>query len=92
VQDELESLVSQMQRGGILYREALSEFRKAFVSAALRENNGNVSKTAPVLGLHRNTLTRICGELDIEVRGFRPGSRRPPRSAHAALAGKRATR
>jgi DNA-binding NtrC family response regulator len=81
VQDILESLVVKMDRGGISYREALSEFRKAFVCAALRENKGNLSKAAPALGLHRNTLTRICFELQIDTRSFRPGRRRPPKSA-----------
>jgi DNA-binding NtrC family response regulator len=92
VQERIESLVAQMHRGGILYREAVCEFKKAFVSAALRDNKGNVSKTAPILGLHRNTLARICFELELDVRDFRPGSRRPPKSAHAALVPKRAAR
>ena len=88
----MESLVAQMHRGGILYREALCEFKKAFVAAALRENKGNVTKTAPALGLHRNTLARICLELQLDVRDFRTNSRRPPKSAHADLLPKRAAR
>jgi DNA-binding NtrC family response regulator len=92
VQERMESLVAQMHQGGILYREALYEFRKAFVTAALRDNKGNVTKTAPALGLHRNTLTRLCLELQLDVMGFRPGSRRPPKSAHPTLIAKRATR
>ncbi len=90
--ERLELLVAQIHSGGILYREALREFRKAFVAAALRENKGNVSKTAPALGLHRNTLMRICRELDLNVRDFRPRSRRPPKSAQPALMAKRAAR
>ena len=92
MQERLESLVVQMHRGGIVYQEALCEFKKAFVSAALRDNKGNVSKTAPALRLHRNTLTRICCELQLDVRGFRPSPRRPPKSADAALVPKRAAR
>jgi DNA-binding NtrC family response regulator len=92
VQERMDSLVAQMHRGGILYREALYEFKKAFVAAALRDNKGNVSKTAPSLGLHRNTLARICFELQLDIRGFRPGSRRPPKRAHPALVPKRAAR
>ena len=74
------------------YLEALGEFKKAFVSAALRDNKGNISKAAPALGLHRNTLTRICIELQLDIRDFRPSSRRPPKSARAALVAKRAAR
>lgn len=92
MQERLGSLVEQMHRSGILYREAVSEFRKAFVCAALRDHRGNVSKTAPALGLHRNTLARICLELQLDVREFRPGSRRPPKSAHPAAVPKRAAR
>ena len=92
MQERLESLAVQMHKGGILYREALREFKKAFVSAALREHKCNLSKTAPALGLHRNTLTRICLELQLDIRGFRPSSRRPPKSANTAQAPKRAAR
>jgi DNA-binding NtrC family response regulator len=92
VQERLESLVAQMHRGGILYLEALCEFKKAFVSAALRDNQGNISKAAPALGLHRNSLTRICIELQLDIRDFRPSSRRPPKSAQAAFVAKRAAR
>ncbi len=81
MQERLASLVADMHRGGILYREAISEFKKAFIGAALRENKGNLSRTAPALGLHRNTLTRICSELELDLRSFRSGARRPPKSA-----------
>lgn len=92
MQERLDLLVAQMHSGGVLYREAVSEFKKAFVSAALRDNNGNVSKTAPALGLHRNTLARICFELRLDVRGFRPTSRRPPKHVHASVVPRRAAR
>jgi DNA-binding NtrC family response regulator len=72
VHEHLESQVAQMHRSGILYQEAVCEFKKTFISAALRDNEGNISKTAPALGLHRNTLARICFELQLDIRGFRP--------------------
>jgi len=92
VQDHLEALVQEMYAGGIIYDEALAEFRKAFIRAALRENNGNLSKTAPALGLHRNTLSRICFELQIDTRSFRPGRRRPPTGAYSPTVLKHSTR
>ncbi len=91
MQERLASLVADMHRGGILYREAVRAFKKAYISAALRENKGNLSRTAPSLGLHRNTLTRICGELELDLGSFRAGARRPPKSA-AAFTVKRAAR
>lgn len=88
VRESLESLIEQMHRGGIFYREALCEFKKAYLSAVLRANRGNLSKAAAALELHRNTLARICAELALEPRNFRP-SRRPPKSAAARLIVKR---
>lgn len=90
MQQRLASLVAEMHKGGILYSEAHGVFRKAFISAALRENNGNLSKTAPALGLHRNTLTRLCFELEIDASSFRAASRRPPGSARNPVIARRA--
>jgi len=92
VQEHLEVLVREMYQGGIAYAEGLTEFRRAFICAALREHSGNLSKAAPALGLHRNTLTRICSDLELDARSFRKNSRRPPRSAARPALVKRAVR
>ena len=92
MQERLDSLVAQMHKGGIVYREAVSEFRKALICAALCENAGNLSKAAPRLGLHRNTLSRICYELHLDAKSFRPSRRRPPNSAGTTLFVKRSVR
>ncbi len=75
---ELDALISEMHNGGIFYTEAVREFRKAFITTVLRENNGNQSKAARELRMHRNTLSRIASALKLDVRALRPGSRRPP--------------
>jgi len=75
---ELDALISQMHRGGILYAEAVREFRKAFIATVLRESNGNQSKAARELGMHRNTLSRTVSALELDLPALRPGSRRPP--------------
>ena len=77
---ELDALISRMHKGGILYTEAVREFRKAFIATVLRENNGNQSKAARELGMHRNTLSRTVSALELDVRALRPGSRRLPSS------------
>ena len=82
--NELDSLVKQMYQKGILYREAVGEFQKAFLASALREHKGNVSKAAPLLGLHRNTLSRTLAQLKLDATEFRPARRRPPGSVTAA--------
>ena len=82
--DELDSLVKQMYQRGIPYREAVSEFQKVFVASVLRECKGNVSKAAPNLGIHRNTLARMIAQLGLDIAAFRSSVRRPPASVTAA--------
>jgi len=89
VKDQLESLVTQMYQSGILYSEAVREFRKRFILTVLQQNNGNQCKAAKQLGMHRNTLSRTIAELELDVRAVRAGSRRPPRSAKLVVDDKR---
>ncbi len=89
---ELDALISQMYEGGILYSEAVREFRKAFIATVLRENNGNQSKAARELGMHRNTLSRTVSALELNVRALRPDSRRLPRSERLVTVAKRVSR
>lgn len=90
MKDQLEALVLMMYEGGIHYREAVEEFKKSFVTIALRENRGNVSKTAPKLGVHRNTLNRILIDLEMDVGTFRV-RRRPPSRASSANSARKAS-
>jgi Fis family transcriptional regulator, factor for inversion stimulation protein len=84
VKDQLEALINQMYKSGILYSEAVREFKKRFILTVLEENNGNQCKAARELGMHRNTLSRTITELKLDVRSLRNGTRRPPRSARPA--------
>jgi DNA-binding NtrC family response regulator len=92
VKDQLEGLIQQMHKSGILYAEAVREFKKRFILAVLQENRGNQCKAARQLGMHRNTLSRTITELDVDVKIFRPGARRPPRSARTTTYNKRVAR
>jgi DNA-binding NtrC family response regulator len=58
VRDQLEALVGQMVDRGILFDEAINEFEKRFIRRALDRSNGNQSRAARLLGIHRNTLSR----------------------------------
>jgi len=80
VKDQLEALVQQMYKSNILYSEAVQEFKRRFIATVLLENNGNQCRAARQLGMHRNTLSRTISELKLDVREFRDGGRRPPRS------------
>lgn len=84
MKDQLEALIMQMYKSGILYSEAVREFKKRFILTVLQENNGNQCKAARQLGMHRNTLSRTITELKLDIRSLRNGSRRPPRSVRPA--------
>jgi DNA-binding NtrC family response regulator len=73
----LEAIIAHTRSSGMLYNEAVREFRKAFVTAVLRDKCWNRCKTARQLEMHRNTLSRLTAELHIEM----PTSRHGPRPA-----------
>ena len=58
MKEKLESLVAEMIEKRILLDEAVEAFEKKFIQLALGQTNGNQSKAAEVLGVHRNTLSR----------------------------------
>jgi DNA-binding NtrC family response regulator len=58
IHNRLESLVDEMLEGHILLDEALSEFEKLYIKKALAKHKQHLSKTAIVLGIHRNTLAK----------------------------------
>jgi len=79
VRDQLEALVGQMVERGILFDEAMNEFEKRFIRRALDRSNGNQSRAARLLGIHRNTLSRKIGLYKLEQR------QRPHRRAWAPI-------
>ncbi|MDP9263612.1 MAG: histidine kinase [Acidobacteriota bacterium] len=92
MKDQLETLVHQMYESGILYSEAVREFKKRFLLTVLQQNQGNQCRAARQLGMHRNTLSRTISELKLDIRAVRSGARRPPRSARPAPLEKKAAR
>lgn len=92
MKDQLEALVAQMYSSGILYSEAVREFKKRFLMNVLQQNRGNQCKAARELGMHRNTLSRTIAELKLDVRQFRDGGRRPVRSEKTLVVEKKIAR
>lgn len=45
---------------------ALEEFDRAFLSAALARNSGNIARTARSLGLHRQSLQKLMARRGIK--------------------------
>jgi Fis family transcriptional regulator, factor for inversion stimulation protein len=68
MKDQLDGLVSQMVERGILFDEAVGEFEKRFIKRALDRSNGNQSRAAQLLGIHRNTLSRKIGQYKLDHR------------------------
>src|SRR5438309_11368033 len=82
VRERLHALAEEMYRRGIEYDEAVREFRRAFLSAALRDVGGNRSLTARKLGLHRNTLLRHIAELQIDSKTVKAARKPVARVIH----------
>jgi Fis family transcriptional regulator, factor for inversion stimulation protein len=68
VKDQLEGLVIQMVDRGILFDEAIGEFEKRFIKRVLDRVDGNQSRAADILGIHRNTLSRKIVEYKLDGR------------------------
>jgi DNA-binding protein Fis len=69
IKDQLEGLVNQMVERGILFDEAMVEFEKRYIKRVLDRTNGNQSRAAQLLGIHRNTLSRKIGQYKLDHRG-----------------------
>jgi len=65
VRELLERLVAEMVARGIRFEDAQREFEKRFIAQALSSTDGNLSKAADLLGIHRNTLSRKMQEYRI---------------------------
>lgn len=66
MKDQLETLVGMMVERGIRLEEAVSEFEKRFIKRVLEQLNGNQSRAALALGIHRNTLSRKVDEYKLD--------------------------
>ena len=76
MKDLLEALIVQMVNTEIFYADAVGEFEKRFIKKVLEKNNGNQSKAAQALGIHRNTLSRKIEILGLD--NHRPKRRKRP--------------
>ena len=62
MKDQLEQLVAELLVKGVRYEDAQREFEKRFITQALQKMEGNLGKTADLLGIHRNTLSPKISE------------------------------
>jgi DNA-binding NtrC family response regulator len=66
--ERLERLIEEMVQKGIRFADANREFERRFISRVVAESDGNLSKAAETLGIHRNTLSRKMVEHRIKRR------------------------
>jgi len=64
----MDFLVKDMIEKEIKLRDALREFEKIFYEQAARKHDGNRTKMAETLGVHRNTLNNRAKVLKIKKR------------------------
>ena len=68
MKDQLDALINQMIEKNIDFEDALGEFERRFIKKVLENSNGNLSKAAKALGIHRNTLSRKILTLGLDHR------------------------
>jgi DNA-binding NtrC family response regulator len=66
IAERLEKLIEEMVDRGVRFEDAVREFEKRFITRVLRRSAGSLTKTAGILGIHRNTLTRKMDEYKIK--------------------------
>jgi ActR/RegA family two-component response regulator len=52
--------------------QAMREFDRAFLGAALARHGGNIARTARALGLHRQSLQKLLARRDLRHGDIRP--------------------
>ena len=62
MREQLERLIEEMIDKGIRFTDAQREFERRFIARVLARADGNLSRSADLLGLHRNTLSRKMAE------------------------------
>jgi transcriptional regulator with PAS, ATPase and Fis domain len=77
VKNQLDALINQLVEHDILFEDAVCEFEKRFIRKVLEKNNGNLSKSAKALRIHRNTLSRKIAALELD---HQPKRRRQARA------------
>jgi DNA-binding NtrC family response regulator len=66
ISDRLQKLVEEMVDKHVRFDDAVREFEKRFIARVLQSSAGSLTKTAEILGVHRNTLSRKLAEYKIK--------------------------
>lgn len=66
IHEKMELLIQEMVEKELPLKEALKEFEKIYIETAAKKFNGNKTKMARALNVHRNTLHNLCKTLKIK--------------------------
>jgi DNA-binding NtrC family response regulator len=80
IRERLEVLIVEMLNGQIMLDEARDEFEKLYIQKALSQNNNHLSKTANILGIHRNTLSKRVADYKAQDKAAKLASQRLSRT------------
>ncbi len=75
----LEALIEEMLDGQIMLDEARDEFEKLYIQKALARHKNHLSRTASILGIHRNTLSKRVAVYDAQERAASRSTKRRSR-------------
>ncbi len=80
IKQVLEEIIDEMVAKGIYWTEAVSQFEKLFILRALEKSDGNLSRAAETMGVHRNTLSKKLREHRIDKKRNPESAQRNPKS------------
>jgi DNA-binding NtrC family response regulator len=66
IHDRMVILIKEMVEKELPIKEAIKEFEKIYIETTAKKYNGNKTKMAQALGIHRNTLHNLCKTLKIK--------------------------
>ncbi len=66
IHEQMVLLIGEMVEKELPIKEAIKEFEKIYIETASKKYNGNKTKMALALGVHRNTLHNLCKALKIK--------------------------
>ncbi len=74
---QLSQIVRELVRNGVTLEQARKEFEKQYIVASLEDHQGNFSRSAKTLGVHRNTLRNKVSNLGIDGGDYSAPRKRP---------------
>jgi len=63
---KMEVLIEELVDKELPIKEALREFEKIYIETTGKKFNGNKTRMAKALGVHRNTLHNLCKSLKLD--------------------------